>query len=156
MLALIGLFATLFVVSFDAMLRQSETDAVESAFWQAAREARTRALVGREVNYLRIDAKEAAFLVETGAGGGAARFAIDRSQWPAETRLELALQKRLEASQFSLVGGRLVELRDIPEVRFFPDGTCTPFVFSLRVGSVERTIDIDPWTGAALLAADEG
>ena len=47
-IALIGLFSTLFIVNLDSLMRVSEGEAVESSFWEAAREARTRALVERD------------------------------------------------------------------------------------------------------------
>lgn len=153
--ALIGLFSAIFVVNFESLLRQTESDAVESAFWEAARAARTRALVDREAQSLRFDEKAAAFIVEDPAGAGAKQVRIDRDSWLPDTRLEVAFQKRLPANQFSLVGGELVQMREIPAVKFFPDGTCTPFTLSVQVAATEHTIDIDPWTGAQLLDADE-
>jgi hypothetical protein len=66
----------------------------------------------------------------------------------------IALKKRVDRSQFTLVRGELVDLREIPEVRFFPDGACIPFVADFRVGDTERQIEIDPWTGAELLGSD--
>ena len=154
-IALIGMFTAIFVVNFDVLLRESESEAVESAFWLAAREARTRALVGRKPQALSFEPEARVFLVEEDGGSGAERFPISQENWKADLELEVALQKRIPPSQFSLVGGQLVELREIPNVRFFPDGTCTPFVLSLKVGSAERSIEIDPWTGAELLKAKE-
>lgn len=152
--ALIGLFATLFVVNIESLVRQSEGDAVETAFWGATRDARLHALVDREAQVVRFDPKAAAFVVQA-ASGRTSHVAIARDNWAPDTKLDVAFQKRLPASQFSLVQGQLVELREIAQVQFFPDGTCTPFVLSLKVGATERSIEIDPWTGAQLLAADE-
>ena len=54
------------------------------------------------------------------------------------------------------VQGELIELREIPAVGFFPDGTCVPFSLTYEVGGKEATLEIDPWTGAQLLKSDEG
>ncbi len=154
-IALIGLFSTLFLVNLDSLMQVSESEAVETTFWEASREARTRALVDRAPQALRYDEETAAFIVEAQGTGAGRRFHIDRDRWPEDFKIEIELQKRLPASQFSLVRGRLVEMRAVPMVQFYPDGTCTPFVLSMKVGRDERTIEIDPWTGAELLAADE-
>ncbi|MGH8017469.1 MAG: pilus assembly FimT family protein [Opitutaceae bacterium] len=154
-IALIGLFSTLFIVNLDALMRVSEGEAVETAFWEAAREARTRALVNRQPQALLYDEEGVAFVVEEQGTGAGRRFNVDRGRWTEDLEIEIALQKRLPASQFSLVRGQLVEMRDVAMVHFYPDGTCTPFVFSMKVGEDERTIEIDPWTGAELLEADE-
>jgi general secretion pathway protein H len=153
-LALIGLFTTLFMVNLESLMRETEADSVETAFWSATRDARTRALVDREPQLVRFDAKAAAFVVEAARSQSTRRVTIDRSRWAEDVKVEVALQKRLPASQFSLVRGQLVEVREVAAVQFFPDGTCTPFLVSLKVGRDERTIEIDPWTGSELLAAD--
>jgi len=154
-IALIGMFAAAFVVNFDAMLNESESEAVESAFWLAVREARTRALVDRVPQAVRFDEESWTFVVEADGGRGVRRFPIARENWSPEVRLEVKFQKRVPPSQYALIAGELVELREIETVRFFPDGTCTPFVAAFEVGSVERSIEIDPWTGAELLEEEE-
>jgi prepilin-type N-terminal cleavage/methylation domain-containing protein len=154
-IGLIAIFTSLFVMNFDALVRQTEGEAAESAFWQAVREARTQALLGRSPRSLRFDEKNATFVVEDVGQAGARMFPIDRENWAPDTPLEIRLQKRIPPSQFTLVQGDLIEMRDIPAVQFFPDGTCTPFAVALKVGSDQRTIEIDPWTGAQLLKPDE-
>jgi general secretion pathway protein H len=155
-IALIGVFTALFVVNYDSMLRQSEADAVETTFWRAVREARTRALLERHPQALRFDQKAAEFVVEEPGETRGLVFAIPRENWAPDTKLEVKLQKRVPPSQFTLVQGELIELREIPAVGFFPDGTCMPFSLTYEVGGKEATLEIDPWTGAQLLKADEG
>ena len=154
-IALIGLFSTLFILNLESLMQVSEGDAVETAFWEATREARTQALVGRVPQSLRYDEKAAAFVIEEKGTGKSRHFSIPREHWAEDKKIEIALQKRLPASQFSLVRGRLIELREVAAVQFYPDGTCTPFLLSMKVGDDERSIEIDPWTGAELLAAEE-
>lgn len=154
-IALIGLFSVLFVVNLESLMRQSDSDSVETAFWQATREARTRALVERHTQTVRFDEKAEAFVVEEGGGVNTRVFAISKDDWSPETKLEVAFQKSLPASQYSLVQGRLVELREVASVEFYPDGTCTPFTVAMTVGSSEHSIEIDPWTGAELLPSED-
>jgi len=151
--ALIAMMTTALVLNVEAMVRQSEASVVEGTFWEAVRTARTEALLKRRTETLRFDERASAFVMES--SGGSRRFAIDRSTWKQDLALEVAFKKRLASSQFTLVGGQLVDLREIPSIQFFQDGTCTPFVLELVVGESTRRIEIDPWTGAELLP-DEG
>lgn len=154
-LALIGLFTGIFVVNFESLLKESESEAVESAFWLATREARTRALVDRVPQALRYDEKGWAFVVDQDSGSNPRRFPISQENWSPDVELEVFFQKRIPPSQYSLIAGELVELREIEHVRFFPDGSCTPFVVAIEVGAVERSIEIDPWTGSELVEVDD-
>lgn len=147
--ALIGLMTAALVLNIESMVRQSEASLVEGAFWEAARAARTDALLKRRTETVRFDERESAFIVQSAEG--TRRFDIDRSSWKSDLKLEVAFMKRLASNQFTLVGGQLVDLREIPSIQFFQDGTCTPFVLELTVGDSERRIEIDPWTGAELL-----
>lgn len=153
-LALIAVFATLFVMNAGSLGKQTAAQAVEAKFWEAVREARSQAIIDREAHALRFDAKAVAFVVENTRTGHRESFAVSREDWPADTELEIALKKRVDRSQFTLVAGQLVDLREIPEVRFFPDGACVPFVAVFQIGATERQIEIDPWTGAELLGSD--
>ena len=148
--ALIAMAMAALVLNIESMMRQSEASVVEGTFWEAARTARTNALLQRRTETLRFDDREGAFVLESG-GTARRRFEIDRSQWKSDLRLDVAFKKRLASSQFTLVGGELVDLREIPSIQFFQDGTCTPFVLELAVGNAQRRIEIDPWTGAELL-----
>lgn len=150
--ALIGMFTAALVLNIESMVRQSAASVVEGAFWEAARTARTDALLQRRTETVRFDERSGAFIVQSPAGQR--RFEIDRKDWKSNLRLEVAFKKRLASSQFTLVRGELVDLREIPSIQFFQDGTCTPFVLELVVGDATRRIEIDPWTGAELLPDD--
>lgn len=152
-IALIGMMATALVLNIESMMRQSEASAVEGAFWEAARTARTDALLKRRTETVRYDEKQAAFLIES--AGEVRRYEIDRADWKSDLTVEIAFKKRLASSQFTLVAGQLVDLREIPSIQFFQDGTCTPFVLELVVGDSTRRIEIDPWTGAELLPDED-
>ena len=154
-IALIGMFSTIFIVNFESLLRVGEGQAVEAAFWNASREARTRALLERRPQWLRFEEKEALFIVEEAGGGNPETFAVDRDGWDPGVKLKVAFQKKVPPNKFTLRQGELVDVRDIPAARFFPDGTCLPFQLAIEVGGAESKIEIDPWTGAQLLESDE-
>jgi hypothetical protein len=148
-------FATLFVLNADSLTRETATQAVESKFWQAVREARSQAIVHRRAQALWFDKKAAAFVVESVETGTKETFAIKRDDWAPDTELEVALIKEVDSGKHTMVAGVLVTLREIPEARFFPDGACTPFVATFQVGAEEKQIEIDPWTGAELMTKNE-
>lgn len=153
--ALIGVFATLFVLNADSLIRQTATQAVELKFWEAVREARSQAIIHRRAQAVWFDKKAAAFVVENVDTGAKQTFVIKRDDWAPDTELVVAFKKKVDSNKHTMVAGELVTLREIPEVRFFPDGACTPFVAAFNVGAEEKLIEIDPWTGAELLQADE-
>jgi general secretion pathway protein H len=154
-IALIGIFSTIFVVNFATLLSESESQAVESAFWSAAREARLRALLERQPQWLRFEKDEAVFVVEEAGGGKPLKFDIDRKSWDPGTELEVVLEKKVPPNKFTLRQGELVDVREIAAAQFFPDGTCLPFQLSMTINGAESDIVIDPWTGARLLEDDE-
>ena len=90
-LALIGLFTTLFMVNLESLMRETEAGSVETAFWSATRDARTRALVDREPQLVRFDAKAAAFVVEAARSQRTRRVTIDRSRWAEDGKGGVAL-----------------------------------------------------------------
>jgi len=150
-IALMGMFTAIFVVNFEALVRQNEASAVETAFWEATRAARTRALIERRPHLMRFDDEEVSFVVEEPGGANRVTYVVERENWAPGTRLDVKLQKHVPPSQFSLIAGDLVDTRNIPAAHFFPDGTCSPFLVNLKVGADDFTIEIDPWTGAELL-----
>lgn len=152
--ALIAMFATLFVVNAGALMQQSAAQVVETRFWEAVREARSRAILDRVAHSVRFDDDATAFVVTNVRSGAERLYSINRDELPSDVELNIAFHKRVDRSQFTLVAGQLQDLREIPEVRFFPDGACVPFVVTLGIGATEREIEIDPWTGAELLADD--
>jgi len=152
-IALIAIMASVFVINFDVLIRQNETDSLEHAFWKASSETRNLAMFERRVQDLRYDPDSMAYLV--GTGESAKRFAVDTSDWSEETEVEVLFKQKLSDDSYRLIGGKLITLREIPLVRFFPDGTCMPFILEIRVGEDLRSIEVDPWSGAELLASED-
>jgi general secretion pathway protein H len=151
-IALLALFSSLFVLNLDSLIAQGEADSLESEFWRATREARTLALYERAPQTLRFDEEAIAFTVS--GANGEKKFSINTEDWSEESRAEVLFTQRLADGSYSLIQGNLVTTKEIPFVRFFPDGTCMPFLVELNVGESERTIEVDPWTGAELLSAE--
>lgn len=151
--ALIGVMASVFVINFDTLIRQNEADSLEQAFWQAASEARNQALFQRRPQDLRYDPEANAYTV--GAGGKTKHFKVDTSNWKEDIETEVLFKQSLSDDSYRLVAGQLITQREIPLVRYYPDGTSMPFVLEIRAGDDLRSIEIDPWSGAELLAADD-
>jgi len=152
-IALIGVLASVFVINFDVLIRQNEADSLEQAFWRASSEARNRALFERRSRDLRYDPESTAFLLE--GGHEMVRFPVNTSDWTEGIKTEVLFNQRLSDDSYSLVGGKLITDRKVEFVRFYPDGTCMPFILSIRTGDTVRTIEIDPWSGAELLPPEE-
>jgi general secretion pathway protein H len=152
-IALIGILASIFVVNFDTLIRQNESDSLEQAFWTASSEARNLAMFERRVQDLRYDPESTAFLV--GAGADVKRFAVDTSNWSDDVEPEVFFKQSLSDDSYRLIGGKLITLREIQLVRYFPDGTCMPFIMEIHVGDDLRSIEVDPWSGAELLASED-
>lgn len=152
-IALIGVMASIFVINFDILIRQNEADSLEQAFWKASSEARNLALFERRPQDLRYDPESTAYLI--GRGEGAVRFPVNTSDWTEGIETEVLFNQNLTDDSYKLVGGELITEREVPFVRYFPDGTCMPFVLSIRTDDDVRTIEIDPWSGAELLPPEE-
>ncbi|TVR50722.1 MAG: prepilin-type N-terminal cleavage/methylation domain-containing protein [Puniceicoccaceae bacterium] len=147
--AMIGLFVSLLVVNYETLLRRGPMQTVEETFWRATREARQRALFQRQPQRVVFDEEAHAFIIRS--PGGDRNFRLDRGRWPADMEAEVTFFQDLPEDGYRLIRGELVRQRPIPQVVFYPDGSCTPFEVRLEVGDSSRSIRIDPWTGAELL-----
>lgn len=152
-IALIGILASIFVINFDTLIRQNESDSLEQAFWTASSEARNLAMFERRAQDLRYDPESQAYLI--GVGENVRRYTVDTSSWSDDAQVEVLFKQRLSDDSYRLIGGKLITLREAPIVRFFPDGTCMPFILEIRVGDNLRSIEVDPWSGAELLASED-
>lgn len=144
-LAVVALLAALVLPGINAVLRTMDNREPDQVLWDTILAARERALTTNREVWLRFDREKKTLAWDDGTESRAVA-------WPAETRLEF-LQPTEGATV--LIGGRLVETREIPAVRFFPDGTCDRFRAQLRTGAgAARIIAVDPWTCAPMLAAE--
>jgi len=144
-LAVVGLLAALVLPGINSVLRTIDNQSPEQILWDTVIAARERALTSNHEVWLRFDREKKALTWDDGTETRA-------TPWPAETKLEF-LQPKEGATV--LIGGRLVETREIPAVRFFPDGTCDRFRAQLRTGSgAAWIIAVDPWTCAPMIAPE--
>lgn len=152
-LVLIIGITSLFVANFDQIFREKENSSVENAFWKASREANLEALYSRRPVSVFFDEEVGEFVMS--------RLGEAIKTFPASTETQDGraihvsfVQPRPGNSQI-LIGGRAVDTQSIDQVVFYPDGTCTAFSLEIGVGADRRRIQIDPWTGAEMLAAKE-
>ena len=146
-IALMGMLAAVLSVGASRLLAD-RPDSPEQIFWGAVGEARKFALTNQSEVRLRFDRESQAFVASTEQGERS--FPI---QFEGELELNFLGMRKGESS--ILVGGRLIETSPLDSVRFFDDGTCTPFRAQLIVrGQTPLVLEVDPWTCAEILRSD--
>lgn len=148
-LALIAVFAAVFIPGVNSILDQMNDRGPEQLLSEAVLAARTEALEsGREVD-LSYDLEKRQLVY---GAAGARSDAL-----PVGITLELL---PMQAGASILLGGELSEAQQEPlkRVRFFADGTCEPFRMRVKAGrdARPRVLVIDPWTCALSPAPTKG
>ena len=137
-----------------ALLRDRPVS-VDEVFWKSVQDARKDALRHeREVRLRFVDDKDKGkeFVVEDGEQ--VKEFPIPAATAPAGSDLDVQFFTAMKGGPSILVAGQLMESNPIKYVRFFSDGTCTPFHVQIaRNGGVHK-LSIDPWTCAEELNVD--
>lgn len=141
--ALLGLLSAA-LVSGAAHLADGKPQSPEGIFWEASRAARKAALRSQSDATLSFDSKKKEFVVK--ASGSTQSFPV-----PATSDLTVDLLQAQAGGSAVLVGGQLVEMRTIPFVTYYGDGTCLPFRVQFRTTGPAHVIAIDPWTCAPVL-----
>ncbi|MBX3736849.1 MAG: prepilin-type N-terminal cleavage/methylation domain-containing protein [Candidatus Didemnitutus sp.] len=147
-LALLALFAAIFIPGVNSMLAQMDERGPDQIASEAVLAARTVALESGHATELAYDVEKRQLLW---GDRGARSDAL-----PAGVVLDLL---PMEAGGNILLGGELSENQEpLKRVRFFPDGTCQPFRLRLRVGTEgkPRVLVVDPWTCALSPAPTKG
>jgi prepilin-type N-terminal cleavage/methylation domain-containing protein len=143
-IALMGMLAAVLSVGASRLLAD-RPDTPEQIFWGAVSEARKFALLNQTEVRLKFDTEEQAFVASTVQGEKV--FPI---KYDGELQLSFLGMRKGESS--ILVGGRLIETSPLDWVRFFEDGTCTPFRVQLIMpGKSPVVLEVDPWTCAEIL-----
>lgn len=144
-LALLALFAVLFIPGVNSMLREIDSRGPEQIITETMLAARGAALESGRAVELRYDSKERRFQWDA---------ALKQPEaLPADVKLELLPP---ETGSLVLLGGQAVEVGELARVRFFPDGTCDPFRVRLQEGKdAPRTLSMDPWTCALSPVAEK-
>ncbi|MDQ8181810.1 prepilin-type N-terminal cleavage/methylation domain-containing protein [Pelagicoccus sp. SDUM812005] len=151
-LALIGLFSTVFVLNINSLMKDGEMDTLEREYWRAVEAARTNAVFKQQAHYLEWDPKGNRFLVVS--GGAALAFPVEIES-PVELDIEVRFEEVAPENSYVLIAGQLVQTREIAKAGFFPDGTCSPFEVSMKIGDFETRFQMDPWTGVQLVNPNE-
>jgi hypothetical protein len=174
-LAIIGLIGTLLVGSSMHLLA-SRTATPEDVFLQAVQEARKTALKSeKEVRlvfkktaeggqeFLIVDSASAVASSDPLAAAGAATDAsagvLQQLPIPPPARgtkaedVDVTFVIAQKGGNTMLVGGVAVETTTVPYVKFYTDGTCSPFRAQFVRGGDSHVMSIDPWTCAAELPA---
>ena len=148
-LAIIALIGSV-LIGGSAQLLNDKPVSADDVFWKAVQEARKTALnSGREVRLTFLDDKDKdkgkAFIVDDG---------MAKQQFPVATgptdNLEVTFLSTQKSTNSILVGGVLLETQ-ATRVKFYPDGTCTPFRTQFFRNGAQHILSIDPWTCAPVL-----
>lgn len=151
-LALIGLFSSVFVVNITSLMKDGEMETLEREYWRAVESARTAAVFKQQPHFLEWDPKGNRFLVIS--AGAAEAFPVEIES-PTELQIEVLFQEIAPENSYVLIAGQLVAKREIVKVGFFPDGTCSPYEVSMRIADFETRFQMDPWTGVQLVDPSE-
>ena len=143
-IALMGMLATVLSVGASRLLAERK-ESPEEIFWGAVGEARKYALMEQCEVRLSFDSEAQAFVASTDLGSQS--FPINVPE-----RIEITFLGMRKGESSILVGGRLIETSPLDRVRFFDDGTCTPFRAQILVGTQSPVVlEVDPWTCAEVL-----
>jgi len=137
-LAIMALFATLFIPGVNSILREIDARGPEQIVSETILAARGAALETSRTVVLRFDAEARRFMTEAAS--------VPTDVLPTGLKLDLLPP---ETGSTVLLGGQLVETGELHRIRFFPDGTCDPFRVRMQEGKEPpRLLQIDPWTCA--------
>lgn len=145
-LALMGLLVGVFVTGFVHMLDQRDKAPADEVFWQACQSAQELATLSEQEVLLRFDEKTKNFVMTTGEKTKTSLFPLTESDGTTVQFL-----RATTGGSAVLIGGRLVEMQQIPFVTFYPDGTCTAFRAQFQQPAGVFVLSIDPWTCAQVL-----
>ena len=147
-IALMGALATVLAVGASSLLADRK-DTPEDMFWYAVNEARKFALEYEVDLTLSCDNEEQVFVAATDLG-------TREVPLPSGEPFSLEFLGLTKGEQTILIGGRLTEVNLLTAVKFFRDGTCSPFRARLEEEGKEPLIlEIDPWTCAPILRNEE-
>ncbi len=151
-ISLVALMSSMFVVNIASLLRNGELETLENAYWKAVDSARLNAVFTRSPHFIDWDEDEQGFVVSSGEKRES--FPVDTSEF-GDLEIEVLFEEIAPENSYVLIRGELVAKREIVSVGFFPDGTCTPYTVSMKIGEFFTEFQMDPWTGAQLVDPNE-
>ncbi len=165
-LGLIALLATVFIGGAAHLMADQPVTATE-VFLKAVQEARKAALKSEQEVRLKFDKEKKQFLIFDGlaaevvAKDGFLTEERPRKQLPlppmagGDVAIDFLPPPSKGMGPAILVGGVLIESRQMKAVTFYPDGTCSPFRIQIVRNGAASIIAIDPWTCAPVLTASD-
>ncbi len=141
-LAIMALLGTLLLPGVNSIMRSLSTSEPDQVVWATLNQVREQALTGNRPIWL-----------QSGKDNTRLNWSDGQANWtkelPAGCRVQL-LQARPGGQV--LIGGQLIETKEVAGVRFYPDGTCDAFRVQLRKDSAATQIlAVDPWTCAPII-----
>lgn len=146
-IAIIALLSGVLVVGVNRLLSDRPKTADE-LFWAAVADSRKDALLNNRDVRLTFDAKAQQFIAT--ADGAERRLAFVTKD---VAEFDFLAPRSSGLNSAILVGGDLVETNTLTGVTFYADGTCSSFRAQLKSPRGTRVLDIDPWTCAPMLTA---
>lgn len=145
-LAIIALLMTVLIGGSAALLKSRAVTPSE-VFWNAVQECRKAALrSGKEVR-LTYATKEKKFVISDETATPLQEIPVPA----AGEDLTITFLTTQKGASAILIGGVLIETATLPAATFYSDGTCTAFRLQIQRGPELSTLNIDPWTCAAVL-----
>lgn len=124
--------------------------APDEVFWAVVAEARKQALTRECEVWLSFDNDEKQFRAVTAEGWKS--FPL-----PAGMDFRLEFLGTTKGERTIMIAGQLLEANVLKGVRFFDDGTCSPFRAQLQLpGRPAEVFEVDPWTCAPVLHGEAG
>ena len=162
-IALIALLGGVLVGGSSHLLTEKPVTP-HAVFWKAVQEARKAALKSEHEIRLKFDRENKCFSLIDGlapsvlAEDGFTRVETPLKTFPiaAEATRDLTvdfLGASAKGGSTILVGGVLLETRNLPHVSFYSDGTCSAFRAQFARAGASTILSIDPWTCAPVLTS---
>ncbi|MEY2879165.1 MAG: hypothetical protein RLZZ15_1545 [Verrucomicrobiota bacterium] len=162
-LAIIGMVVTA-LLRGSANLLGERASTPDDAFDKAVQECRKAALKdGKEIHllfrrdrdggkkFLVVDGEAPPLDPLAGLPPDAVAGVLKEIPVPAKDDLEITFLSSQKGGDRILVAGVVVETTTVPFVKFYSDGTCTPFRAQFVTRDSQRILSIDPWTCAKVL-----
>lgn len=163
-IAIIALIGSV-LIGGSLHLLSEEPATLEQVFWKSVQDARKQALKAEHEMLLKFDAQKKQFVILDGlapatlAADGITKEEVALKHFPippaSAKDLTIDLLSANKSGAMVLIGGVLQESRSLPFVTFYPDGTCSPFRLQIAGSAGAYTLDVDPWTCAAILKPGE-
>jgi prepilin-type N-terminal cleavage/methylation domain-containing protein len=143
-LAVMALLGALLLPGVNSILRSLEVSTPDQLVWETLNQVREQALTGNRTIWLQPEGENSRLVWSDG-----------QKTWtralPAGCQVQLL---QAQTGSKVLIGGQLIETREVAGVSFYPDGTCDAFRVQLRRGSLApQILRVDPWTCAPIIAA---